>query len=108
MSTDCLLSSQPRSQGFHMRTSPRPHMKALGTRLLSSPSFFPQRQSCLQANHNAKQLILIRYKHSQRAARSFVRGLEIRLKGAALQLFFFFAQTLAFSFLKILAIIINF
>jgi hypothetical protein len=31
------------------------------------------------SNHNAKQLILIRCKHSQRAARSFVRGLEIRL-----------------------------
>jgi hypothetical protein len=31
------------------------------------------------ANHNAKQFILIRCKHSQRAARSFVRGLEIRL-----------------------------
>jgi hypothetical protein len=34
----------------------------------------------LLSNHNAKQLILIRCKHSQRAARSFVRGLEIRLK----------------------------
>jgi hypothetical protein len=34
----------------------------------------------LSANHNAKQLILIRCKHSQRAARSFVRGQEIRLK----------------------------
>jgi hypothetical protein len=33
----------------------------------------------LSSNHNAKQLILIRCKHSQRAARSFVRGLEIRL-----------------------------
>ena len=33
----------------------------------------------LSSNRNAKQLILIRYKHSQRAARSFVRGLEIRL-----------------------------
>jgi hypothetical protein len=31
----------------------------------------------LSSNHNAKQLILIRCKHSQRAARSFVRGLEI-------------------------------
>jgi hypothetical protein len=36
----------------------------------------------LTSNHNAKQLILIRCKHSQRAARSFVRGLEIRLKSA--------------------------
>ena len=35
----------------------------------------------LSSNHNAKQLILIIYKHSQRVARSFVRGLEIRLKG---------------------------
>jgi hypothetical protein len=34
----------------------------------------------LSSNHNAKQLILIRCKHSQRAARSVVRGLEIRLK----------------------------
>jgi hypothetical protein len=34
----------------------------------------------LSSNHNAKQLILIRCKHSQRAARSFVRGLENRLK----------------------------
>ena len=34
----------------------------------------------LSSNHNAKQLILIRCKHSERAARSFVRGLEIRLK----------------------------
>jgi hypothetical protein len=34
----------------------------------------------LSSNHNAKQLILIRCKHSHRAARSFVRGLEIRLK----------------------------
>jgi hypothetical protein len=34
----------------------------------------------LSSNHNAKQFILIRCKHSQRAARSFVRGLEIRLK----------------------------
>jgi hypothetical protein len=35
----------------------------------------------LSSNHNAKQLILIGCKHSQRAARSlsFVRGLEIRL-----------------------------
>ena len=33
----------------------------------------------LSSNHNAKQLILIRCEHSQRAARSFVRGLEIRL-----------------------------
>ena len=33
----------------------------------------------LSSNHNAKQLILIRCKHSQRAARSVVRGLEIRL-----------------------------
>jgi hypothetical protein len=33
----------------------------------------------LSSNHNAKQLILIRCKHSQRATRSFVRGLEIRL-----------------------------
>jgi hypothetical protein len=35
----------------------------------------------LSSNHNAKQFILIRCKHSQRAARSFVRGLENRLKG---------------------------
>jgi hypothetical protein len=34
----------------------------------------------LSSNHNAKQLILITCKHSQRAARSFVRGLENRLK----------------------------
>jgi hypothetical protein len=34
----------------------------------------------LSSNHNAKRFILIRCKHSQRAARSFVRGLEIRLK----------------------------
>jgi hypothetical protein len=34
----------------------------------------------LSSNQNAKQLILIRCKHSQRAARSFVRGLEIRPK----------------------------
>jgi hypothetical protein len=34
----------------------------------------------LSTNHDAKQLILIRCKHSQRVARSFVRGLEIRLK----------------------------
>jgi hypothetical protein len=34
----------------------------------------------LSSNHNAKQLILIGCKHSQRAAKSFVRGLEIRLK----------------------------
>jgi hypothetical protein len=33
----------------------------------------------LSSNHNDKQLILIRCKHLQRAARSFVRGLEIRL-----------------------------
>jgi hypothetical protein len=33
----------------------------------------------LSSNHNAKQFILIRCKHSQRAARSFVRGLENRL-----------------------------
>jgi hypothetical protein len=33
----------------------------------------------LSSNHNAKQLILIGCKQSQRAARSFVRGLEIRL-----------------------------
>jgi hypothetical protein len=33
----------------------------------------------LSSNHNAKQLILIRCKHSQRAARSFMQGLEIRL-----------------------------
>jgi hypothetical protein len=33
----------------------------------------------LSSNNNAKQLILIRCKHSQQAARSFVRrGLEIR------------------------------
>jgi hypothetical protein len=36
----------------------------------------------LSSNPNAKQLILIRCKHSQRAARSFVRGLEIRLNNA--------------------------
>jgi hypothetical protein len=35
----------------------------------------------LSSNHNAKQLILIRCKHSERAARSFVRELiEIRFK----------------------------
>jgi hypothetical protein len=34
----------------------------------------------LSSNHNAKQLILIRCKHSERAARNFVRELEIRLK----------------------------
>ena len=34
----------------------------------------------LSSNHNAKQLILIRCKHSQRVARSFVRGLEIHHK----------------------------
>jgi hypothetical protein len=34
----------------------------------------------LSSNHNARQLILIRCKHSQRVARSFVRGLENRLK----------------------------
>jgi hypothetical protein len=34
----------------------------------------------LSSNHNAKLLILIRCKHSQRAARSFMRGLEIHLK----------------------------
>jgi hypothetical protein len=33
----------------------------------------------LSSNHSAEQFILIRCKHSQRAARSFVRGLEIRL-----------------------------
>jgi hypothetical protein len=33
----------------------------------------------LSSNHNAELLILIRCKHSQRAARSFMRGLEIRL-----------------------------
>ena len=33
----------------------------------------------LSSNHNAKQLILIRCKHLQRAAKSFVRGLENRL-----------------------------
>jgi hypothetical protein len=38
----------------------------------------------LSSNHNAKQFILIRCKHSQRAARSFVRGLEIRLKNIGL------------------------
>ena len=38
----------------------------------------------LSSNHNAKQLILIRCKHSKRAVRSFVRGLEIRLKSAIL------------------------
>jgi hypothetical protein len=31
------------------------------------------------SNHNAKQFILIRCKHSQRVARSFVRGLETAL-----------------------------
>jgi hypothetical protein len=33
----------------------------------------------LPSNHNAELLILIRCKHSQRDARSFMRGLEIRL-----------------------------
>jgi hypothetical protein len=32
-----------------------------------------------EIDHNAELLILIRCKHSQRAARSFMRGLEIRL-----------------------------
>jgi hypothetical protein len=40
----------------------------------------------LSSNHNAKQLILIRCKHSQRAARSFVRGLENRLYSYICQL----------------------
>ena len=39
----------------------------------------------LSSNHNAKQFILIRCKHSRRAARSFVRGLEIRLEKWAFQ-----------------------
>ena len=37
----------------------------------------------LSSNHNAKQLILIRCKHSPQAARSFMRGLEIRLYSAS-------------------------
>jgi hypothetical protein len=45
----------------------------------------------LSSNHNAKQLILIRCKHSQRAARSFVRGLENRLN-LRLHLILFFMQ----------------
>jgi hypothetical protein len=47
----------------------------------------------LSSNHNAKQLILIRCKHSQRAARSFVRGLEIRFKSQG------FSTLLASSFM---------
>jgi hypothetical protein len=40
----------------------------------------------LSSNYNAKQLILIRCKHSERAARSFVRGLEIRIKVYSIRL----------------------
>jgi predicted Fe-S protein YdhL (DUF1289 family) len=42
----------------------------------------------LSSNHNAKQLILIRCKQSQRAARSFVRGLENRLKSIRIEKFY--------------------
>jgi hypothetical protein len=42
-------------------------------------SSLPVHAWALSSNHNAKLLILIRCKHSQRAARSFMRGLEIRL-----------------------------
>jgi hypothetical protein len=47
-------------------------------------------ESALSSNHNAKQFILITCKHSQRAAWSFVRGLENRLK--AINCFSIFTQ----------------
>jgi hypothetical protein len=53
----------------------------------------------LSSNHNAKQFILIRCKHSQRAARSFVRGLEIRLKTSTKCIYYLIAPILTNLFL---------
>ena len=49
------------------------------TKLLAARCECMHEHFALSSNHNAKQLILIRCKHSQRAARSFVRGLESAL-----------------------------
>jgi hypothetical protein len=51
----------------------------------------------LSSNHNAKPLILIRCMHSQRAARSFVRGLEIRLKSSTFDANVFYDHDILFS-----------
>jgi hypothetical protein len=52
----------------------------------------------LSSNHNAELLILIRCKHSQRAARSFVRGLEIRFNVG--RIFVYFSPNIKFYILQ--------